>query len=70
MYTNSISNISGTIPTEIALLTSLTYIQMYRNQWYGTLPTELGLLTQLNFMYAVLSLNLLAFDCSLLIVLF
>ena len=37
----------GTLPTELALLLSLTQLQLGSNQISGTLPTELGALTGL-----------------------
>jgi hypothetical protein len=43
----------GTIPREVALLTSLTELTLNQNQRASTIPTELGLLTRL----AVLNLG-------------
>lgn len=41
------NNLHGSLPPELALLTSLKTISMKSNSIYGPLPTELGLLTAL-----------------------
>eukprot|EP00908_Phaeocystis_cordata_P017113 Transcript_28447.p1 GENE.Transcript_28447~~Transcript_28447.p1 ORF type:complete len:429 (+),score=60.99 Transcript_28447:150-1436(+) len=48
----SLSNegLSGTVPTELALLTQLTTLYLYTNDLSGTVPTELALLPQLNYL--------------------
>ena len=37
----------STIPSEIGLLTQLTFLSIYDNELKGTIPSEVGLLTQL-----------------------
>ena len=41
------SQLVGSFPPEIGLLTSLTSLYLYGNSFTGTLPTEIGLLTSL-----------------------
>ncbi|KAJ3248152.1 hypothetical protein HDU77_008235 [Chytriomyces hyalinus] len=43
------NKLTGTIPTELARLTSLTFLILADNQLTGTIPTELGLLTRLTY---------------------
>ena len=38
---------SGTIPTDLGLLSELTYLDLSYNDLTGTIPTELGLLSEL-----------------------
>ena len=45
------SKLSGTIPTELGLLSSLYYIRLSYNKLNGTIPTQLGLLTNLETLY-------------------
>ncbi|KAI2505230.1 hypothetical protein MHU86_9226 [Fragilaria crotonensis] len=42
--------IDSTIPSEIGLLTQLTYLSFYTNYLTSTIPSEIGLLTKLTFM--------------------
>eukprot|EP00241_Pyramimonas_parkeae_P023474 CAMPEP_0114296100 /NCGR_PEP_ID=MMETSP0059-20121206/11134_1 /TAXON_ID=36894 /ORGANISM="Pyramimonas parkeae, Strain CCMP726" /LENGTH=286 /DNA_ID=CAMNT_0001418231 /DNA_START=138 /DNA_END=998 /DNA_ORIENTATION=- len=44
------SSLSGTLPSELGTLTSLTNMRLAINQLSGTLPSELGALTRLTFM--------------------
>eukprot|EP00240_Pyramimonas_obovata_P017656 CAMPEP_0118923748 /NCGR_PEP_ID=MMETSP1169-20130426/2164_1 /TAXON_ID=36882 /ORGANISM="Pyramimonas obovata, Strain CCMP722" /LENGTH=45 /DNA_ID= /DNA_START= /DNA_END= /DNA_ORIENTATION= len=37
------NSLTGTLPTELGLLTSMGLMSLYRNSLTGTLPTELGL---------------------------
>ena len=39
-----------TIPTEVGLMTHLTFLMLCCNQFIGTIPTEIGLLTQLSLL--------------------
>ena len=41
------NQVSGTLPSEIGLLTELTYISLPSNALDGTLPTEMGELTKM-----------------------
>ena len=41
------NQLSGTIPSEIGLLTSLKGLLLFNNQLSGTIPVELGGLSQL-----------------------
>jgi hypothetical protein len=43
------SNLSGPIPSELALLTQLTSLNLFQNNLIGTIPSELGLLTELTY---------------------
>jgi Leucine-rich repeat (LRR) protein len=47
------NNLVGTIPPELALLTSIRFIDLFNNFLTGTLPTQLGLLTDLEFVLDV-----------------
>ena len=40
----------GTIPSEVGLLTPLTYLDFYDNDLTSTIPSEIGLLTQLTYL--------------------
>lgn len=42
---------SGTLPTEIGLLTATTYLSLYRNEFFGTIPTEVGLMLDTKTLY-------------------
>jgi len=44
------NNLSGTLPKEVAALSSLGELHVYNNSIGGTLPSELGSLTNLNFL--------------------
>eukprot|EP00241_Pyramimonas_parkeae_P004784 CAMPEP_0114246172 /NCGR_PEP_ID=MMETSP0058-20121206/12309_1 /TAXON_ID=36894 /ORGANISM="Pyramimonas parkeae, CCMP726" /LENGTH=350 /DNA_ID=CAMNT_0001359317 /DNA_START=587 /DNA_END=1640 /DNA_ORIENTATION=+ len=44
------SQLTGTIPTQLGTLTSITHIEIHTNQLTGTLPTELGALTRMTRM--------------------
>jgi len=44
------NNLTGTLPKEIAGLTSLSELHVYTNNLGGTLPTELGLLSSLSLL--------------------
>ena len=44
-------NLSGRIPIEIGLLTTLTTLRLGRNQLTGSIPSELGLLNQLTALH-------------------
>lgn len=44
-------DLSGTIPTELGLLTELTRLGLNTNQLTGTIPSELGLLSQLRLLF-------------------
>ena len=44
-------NLQGTIPSELGLLTALTWLSMSRNQLSGTIPTELTQLTNMEELY-------------------
>ena len=46
------NGISGTVPTELGLLSSLQSLDLYNNTLQGTLPTELGLITDLVILFA------------------
>jgi hypothetical protein len=41
------SGLTGTLPSELGLLTALTKLYLFDNALSGALPTELGLLTAL-----------------------
>ena len=41
------NNLTGTIPTELGLLSNLGLLGLHWNQLTGTIPTELGLLSNL-----------------------
>ena len=41
------NDLTGKIPTELGLLSSLTFLSLGPNRLTGTLPTEIGLLTSL-----------------------
>ena len=41
------NNLTGTIPTELGLLSSLEDLNLEANQLSGTIPTEMGLLSNL-----------------------
>ena len=43
----------STIPTEIGLLTQLTFLRLFEDGLSGTLPSEVGLLTQLSVLFIV-----------------
>ena len=43
-------NLSGSIPSELALLTQLNRLWLVSNQLTGSIPSEFGLLTQLTFL--------------------
>ena len=45
------NNLSGSIPTELGLLTELLTLYLYDNTLTDSVPTELGLLTELSVMY-------------------
>ena len=45
------NNLSGSIPTELGLLTELSKLDLKHNTLTGSIPTELGLLTELSVMY-------------------
>jgi hypothetical protein len=45
------SNISGTLPTQLGDLTSLTSLSLYNNELTGEMPEELGNLTSLTHLY-------------------
>ena len=42
------NNLTGTIPTELGLLSNLEYLDLYSNQLNGTLPTSLASLSLLS----------------------
>ena len=44
---------TGTIPTELGLLTRLTYVDIAENWLTGPMPTELGLLTLVNSSFSL-----------------
>ena len=44
------NGISGSVPTEIGLLSDLVYIRLARNQFTGSVPSQLGQLSSLNFL--------------------
>ena len=45
------NKLSGTIPTEVGLLTSrLDYLNLGENIFEGSIPSELGLVTSLRFL--------------------
>jgi hypothetical protein len=44
------NGLSGTIPSELGDLTSLTFLRLSENQLSGTIPSELGSLTNLDHM--------------------
>jgi Leucine-rich repeat (LRR) protein len=44
------NGLTGTIPTELGLLTGLMNLELPFNELTGTIPTELGLLTALTFL--------------------
>jgi len=44
------NNLSGRIPTEIALLTGLTHLNLAKNELDGPIPTEMGFLTNLRYL--------------------
>ncbi|KAG7342627.1 two component regulator [Nitzschia inconspicua] len=44
------NGLAGTIPTELALLTSLAYLEMEEGETTGTIPSELGSLSNLYFL--------------------
>eukprot|EP00976_Prorocentrum_cordatum_P012197 244608-Prorocentrum_minimum.AAC.2 len=46
-------DITGTIPTEVGLLTSLTMIDLSENRLNGTLPVEIGELHALKYLYVI-----------------
>ena len=48
--TIDMNNLQGTLPTEIAVLRSLSELHVYYNSIGGTLPTELGSLTSLSLL--------------------
>merc|ERR1712238_421061 len=54
LYNN---DFTGTIPSEIGLMTGLTNILFENNDFTGTIPSEIGVLTDLNSLH--LSNNLL-----------
>eukprot|EP00980_Cylindrotheca_fusiformis_P003871 scaffold858_cov123-Cylindrotheca_fusiformis.AAC.47 len=43
-------NLSGSIPSELGILTQLTYLSLRDNNLGGTIPSELGLLTNLVYL--------------------
>ena len=45
------NSLSGTIPTEIGLLTKLWMLNLQRNMLSGTIPTEIGKLTRVSSVY-------------------
>ena len=45
------NELTGSLPSELGLLTQLTRFGLYSNQATGSLPTELGLLTKLRLVY-------------------
>ncbi len=47
----------STIPSEIGLLTQLTYLDVYNNTLSGSIPSEIGLLTRLSFLSFSSSFN-------------
>jgi len=52
------NDLTGTLPSEIGILTNLQRIQLDRNQLYGSIPSEIGhlsRLTHLNISYNMLS---------------
>ncbi|KAI2505231.1 hypothetical protein MHU86_9227 [Fragilaria crotonensis] len=49
-YNDDDTTTGSTIPTEIGLLTQLTYLGFYSNQLTSTIPSEIGLLTQLTWL--------------------
>jgi hypothetical protein len=46
-----LNDLTGTLPTELGLLTGLEYVDLSFNQFTGTLPTELGNLSNLSELY-------------------
>lgn len=48
-FSGQVSGITGTIPTEVGLLTTLQTIGLPRNRISGSIPSEVGLLTDLGF---------------------
>jgi hypothetical protein len=44
------TSLNGTIPTEIGLLTQLTYLDLYSKQLTDTIPSTLGNLVQLTYL--------------------
>ena len=45
------NGLSGSIPTEIGLLSTLEYLQLYVNDLTGTIPSQLGTLSSLGRLY-------------------
>jgi Leucine-rich repeat (LRR) protein len=50
LYTSSNNAFTGTVPSELGLLTALTELQLDNNAFTGTVPSELGLLTALTYL--------------------
>ena len=47
---STVGTVQSTIPTEIGILTQLTYLELQSVALVGTIPSELGLLTQLSYL--------------------
>lgn len=50
LYGMNAKPLSGTLPSQLALLTSLQTLYLHSNSLSGTLPSELGLLTSLSYL--------------------